>query len=119
MTWPCKAFRLHTLRRDDFGSERGLYERREILGSGSLTLVERRGHPVGRVGVDQVSDVFVLLKKNMVSVARDVHVKQVAYWAFIFDVPTRRQVRCERLVEGTDPVIGIKREEIIDVAPDD
>eukprot|EP00965_Chrysotila_dentata_P053431 1772663-Pleurochrysis_carterae.AAC.1 len=128
MTWLCRAFPLQRLRRGEFESnsttalQQGI-DMKSVVPEASLARQPwqraRRGHPVGRVGVDQVSDVLVLLKKNMVSVARDVYVKQVAYWAFIFDVPTRRQVRRERLVERSDPVIGVQCEEVIDVAPDD
>eukprot|EP00965_Chrysotila_dentata_P242136 6204715-Pleurochrysis_carterae.AAC.2 len=49
--------------------------------------MERRGYSVGQIGVDEVSDVLVLLKENVVGVARDVHVQHIAYRALVLDVP--------------------------------
>eukprot|EP00965_Chrysotila_dentata_P003661 120175-Pleurochrysis_carterae.AAC.2 len=102
-----------------FGSKRGFHKRRKILGGRCLALVERRGHSVRRVSVDQMSDVLVLLEEDVVSVTRNVYVEQVAHGAFIFHVPTRRQVGREGFVEGSCAVVGVESEEVIDVASDD
>eukprot|EP00965_Chrysotila_dentata_P031910 1063933-Pleurochrysis_carterae.AAC.1 len=61
-----------------------------------------------------MGDVLVLLEKNVVSVARYVHVEQVTDWAFILDVSSCSQVRRKGLVERTRSIVRIQREEIID-----
>eukprot|EP00965_Chrysotila_dentata_P097545 3223630-Pleurochrysis_carterae.AAC.1 len=60
--------------------------------------MEGRGHPIGKIRVDE---------ENVVSVARNVNVQKIAHWAFVLNVPTRCQVRCEGFVEGAYAIIGV------------
>eukprot|EP00965_Chrysotila_dentata_P067598 2237141-Pleurochrysis_carterae.AAC.1 len=61
--------------------------------------------------------VFLLLQNNAIRFDGDVYVQQIRDGSFVFDVPSRGQVRRETIVQGTRAIVGVQSKKIIDIAP--
>eukprot|EP00965_Chrysotila_dentata_P008394 273494-Pleurochrysis_carterae.AAC.1 len=62
----------------------------------------------------------VLLREGNAAVgSRDVNVEQVGDRSLVLHVPSRREIRSKALVERVRAVVGVQREEVVDVTTED